>query len=1477
MKPRPFLKFALWCAALCMSHAAGAAPLSREDVPAPLKPWVPWALHGAQESPCPLLAGSGARACVWPGRLELDLGATGGKFSQTVRVYGEAGQPAWVPLPGTENRWPQDVQVDGKGMAVVAVDGLPGLYLSAGEHRLSGRFAWGAQPENLALPKSTGMVALSINGKALDDPRWDENGLLTLANTEREARAAERVEIRINRLLSDEIPLTIATRISLAIAGKNREISLPGLLPPGAVPLNLASSLPARLDADGKLVVQVRPGQWELTLLARLPGPVKELKAPTIAGVAEEVWAFSARPALRQVTLAGPPQIDPQQTTLPQDWRNFPAYRIKAGDVLTFTETRRGDATPNPDQLNLSRQIWLDFDGGGYTVRDQIGGTLSQSWRLAMQPPYALGRATLSGRDQLITLGEGNSAGIEVRTGRAAIGAESRLEGGTRELPAVGWSFDAQRLSAVLNLPPGWRLLAVGGVDQAQGAWVGRWSLLDFFLVLIAAVAAFRLWGVAWGAAMLALLVLTWHEPGAPRWVWINLVAAVALARALAATRLGPWLLRYRYLAWAGVVIFALPFMVNQVRESLYPALEMERSIGGGRMRAFEDRNGVGVRGTEVDVAAQPERDGSTDSRDEAKPVDAPAAPPPAPAPATAPMQEAMPVEKQSAEENAAGGTGSISSSTRTRARQQYKEGSGPPVLASTSAPTVRLDEIDPKAIVQTGPGLPRWQWQSYALSWNGPVEKTQTLKLWLLPPWAKALAVLLQVLLIAVVLGRALDAAGKLPGALRNWRKGAGSAAAVAMLALLWPSDDARAATPAPPQAAASAVAQAGGAYPDAQLLNELRERLTPAVPRCRPNCASIARLRVENAGNQLRLLLEIHAADHTAVPLPGGPRQWLPTTALLDARPAPLLRGDNNQIWVALTPGVHQLTLLGPLPPRDALQLGLPLKPRRVESSLTGWQLDGVDADGSAESSLQLSRAAVAGSQSGAGAAGAAEGNIPAFSRIERTLLLGLEWRVSTRVTRLNAPGLPLVVEVPLLPGENVISADIKAENGKARVSLPPQAGEATFESTLPISAEIKLTAAPRADWVEVWRLDAGTLWHVELSGIPVIARQSEGRYLPQWQPWPGESVSIKATRPAAQAGPWLTMDEATLQITPGSRVAEMQLSLALRASRGGEHIIGFPEGVSLQGARINGRIEPLKLDAGKLKLPINPGAQQVVLTLRAPEGMDLHYVSPAIALNLPGLNEHVRVNLPRDRWLLWFDGPRLGPAILLWGVVLVLVLIGFGLGRTRATPLKSWQWILLLLGLTQAGAVSGLIIVGWLFALAGRERASERVKSGWFNVMQVLLALLTLLALALLLEAVRSTLLGTPQMQITGNGSSQQLLHWYQDRGNFPVVHLYSLPLLVWRGLMLAWALWLAWSLIAWLRWGWSAYGSGGLWRKGVPRRKQAAGAMPAGAPADPPDTPDGTAAPVTGSSGSAGSAQSTASQAEEAPPKNAPPAP
>jgi len=45
--------------------------------------------------------------------------------------------------------------------------------------------------------------------------------------------------------------------------------------------------------------------------------------------------------------------------------------------------------------------------------------------------------------------------------------------------------------------------------------------------------------------------------------------------------------------------------------------------------------------------------------------------------------------------------------------------------------------------------------------------------------------------------------------------------------------------------------------------------------------------------------------------------------------------------------------------------------------------------------------------------------------------------------------------------------------------------------------------------------------------------------------------------------------------------------------------------------------------------------------------------------------------------------------------------------------------------------------------------------------------------------------------------------------------------SVPMLVYRGAMLAWSLWLALALLRWLKWGWGAFASGGLWRS-APRK-------------------------------------------------------
>jgi hypothetical protein len=104
-------------------------------------------------------------------------------------------------------------------------------------------------------------------------------------------------------------------------------------------------------------------------------------------------------------------------------------------------------------------------------------------------------------------------------------------------------------------------------------------------------------------------------------------------------------------------------------------------------------------------------------------------------------------------------------------------------------------------------------------------------------------------------------------------------------------------------------------------------------------------------------------------------------------------------------------------------------------------------------------------------------------------------------------------------------------------------------------------------------------------------------------------------------------------------------------------------------------------------------------------------------------------------------------------------------------------------------------------------------------YFNALQIILGGLTLLALGTLFAAVAQGLLSSPDMQITGNQSSAYFLNWYQDRSQpvLPTATVISVPLIGYRFLMLAWALWLALSLLNWLKWGWGCFSSNGLWHK------------------------------------------------------------
>ena len=79
----------------------------------------------------------------------------------------------------------------------------------------------------------------------------------------------------------------------------------------------------------------------------------------------------------------------------------------------------------------------------------------------------------------------------------------------------------------------------------------------------------------------------------------------------------------------------------------------------------------------------------------------------------------------------------------------------------------------------------------------------------------------------------------------------------------------------------------------------------------------------------------------------------------------------------------------------------------------------------------------------------------------------------------------------------------------------------------------------------------------------------------------------------------------------------------------------------------------------------------------------------------------------------------------------------------------------------------------------------------------------------------------------MFIIGNNSYRTYLQWFQPRvgGELPEPYIVSISVWYYRLLMLFWALWLASTLLRWLKWGWQQFSHGGSWKRWWHRKASA----------------------------------------------------
>ncbi len=1380
------IPFFVFCILVCAGFRAGAqekggaaASVSEKAVPggsvvsgarripAELEAWRDWATWEDREQRAPALYSDGnKRLSLWPTRLQLRVGATGGEFEFGVTMYSEG----WVRLPGDGRQWPTGVTAGGVAVAVLEEGGRPALWLGEGEHRIAGRYQWRAMPQGLTLPPQIGLLMLRIEEKEVESPTWDANGFLWLKrNASSEEADKNFISLKLYAALEDGIPMWLQTEVELTVAGKSREEELGNLLPEGWSLAAVESPVPVAVDELGHAKAQVRAGKWTLKLSAFRLDAAGEVRfgAQAKPGAAEVLLAFRSRPELRTLEVMGAPSVDVSQTTFPQRWRELPVYRWETGAALRLEERMRGMGDQKLSGVSILRQLWLEEDGGGYAFRDRISGARQQTWRLDVAKGQTLGAVRSGGEGQLITRNPRTGAtGVEVRARGFQLEATGR-SGRGKNMSASGWETDTESVTAELNLPPGWRLFGLFGADWVSGDWLTAWTLLDVFLLLLLSLAVFKIWGF-WPAVLAFLgFGLSYHEPGAPRYTWLVVLAPLLLERVLPAGRGRSFA---GLLKWVCVLLLAfvlVPFLGQQVQQALYPQLER---VGA---RGTEGSNGVSS-----SMAAAPQMLVKGEMAKDEQDVELAAVG------KLAALAEAEPSLKEAVDRDAF-------QPGRKRKELQFSGQASVVSKAQTDSRTNSNLAYDKKARIQTGNAMPDWSWRKVRYGWNGPVDAGQRVRVVLISVGVERLLTVMRVGLLLGLAAVLLDVRRMRVALLRR-------AATVVLLVC----------------ALAVGTGQVRAEVPDENTLGLLRKRLLE-LPPVFPHAADIPVVDLALEGQRLKMEAEIHAGALVAVPLPGRLPVWSPLSVSVDGKPEATLRREDGSLWVVLSAGVHQVRVEALLAPGDEWQWAFVLKPRRVRITAPEWTVSGVRPSGEPEAQVFFVRK----EKNTGGQGGYDRQELQAVARVERRVELGLVWQVRTTVRRLSPLGKAVSLRVPLLEGESVVSSGVAVKSGFVEVRLGAQESSYQWESSLPEGASLALVSRKEDAWVERWEAMVSPMWNVLFSGLSPTFEEGRKDLLPVWQPWPGERVELSMSRPEAVPGATVTVDRARHEVRLGERQRLMKLDFGLRCSLGEDFVLKLPEDAEITELLHNGKSIPARRDREKLVVPLRPGEQNVSVSWRTKLELAARGRTEKVEFPVEAANVETRVHMPPNRWVLWAWGPQRGPAVRFWGVLLGALLAGAVLGRLQASPLRAAEWMLLAVGLTQVPLLAALIVIGWFFLLVWRGGKGFQKLGFWrYNFVQLALLGATLGMLCILVFAVGEGLLGSPRMFIEGNGSNAALLQWTVARveGALPQPGWVSVSVWWYRVAMLVWALWLALALIRWLRWAWDNFSRGDLWR-------------------------------------------------------------
>ncbi len=1356
-------------------------------VPIPLQPWVNWVESQHPEWRCAQVGNE--PVCVWPGSAKLELRNNGGSFELNAELL----RKSQVALPYQKGIQPYDLKVvdrvRGETTPALIVDNnKASLLLDAGSYMISGLLAWDTLPPEIPVPMEYGILSVSL-ASDIEKLRIERTTNTIKLEPEINTTTSDGLNINIYRRLVDGSPLRIDTRIVLRVSGAARSLELGSVLLPGSLPVNVHATLSYQFDSAGRLSLELTPGEHTVSIESVMEQPVLRLTRPNNfikEWPIEELWSWVEDAAFRSVELRGISAVQAELTTMPIDWQGGAAYAVPSGAEASLLEIRRGEQSTQAQALILNREMWLDLDGGGFTVRDKIKGRISGSYRLNALDELKIGRAIVNGAPWFISKDPNSErSGLDLRESDVEIEAVSILDG-TRTFSAVGYDTDLSQLNISLHLPPLARLFNVSGA-RAPSSWIEAWTLLGIFGCLLLIVATNRILGRKVAIIIGVLIPLSHQEFLVPRMLFIHLLIVV-LWYTLVTDKNSVWgaisrsLIYVTFIAWC---LEALAFAKLQFSQFLYPQLE-----AGSRYRTAIQEIAIAL---ERSFLAWPlillllalailslswifnyKSTWQLVKRSAAVLVLGVVV-----FSFVGGYLFSILIENKGPRRTVASSK-AYTPEEGLQSRKLYKE-----YESNSIGKTVALMDLNEPAALPTyeqkklltGPAIPSWNWRTHNIWLKGPVLADSQIGVSFLSPgfvrFLSGLRAALTLYLIMLVFRR-IGFSFNLP------LRGLATSAALILILILLPHN---------------AAAQ----FPDQDLLKSLEARMS--AERCTlPDCAAIESATISIVDDRIEISMIGYSNGRAAINIPGPYSSFAPTAVRINGRPSVALRRNSSDFIQARTENGRNTIEVSGTAPANSFTLQFPSKPLHLNVEARNWISEGISAGGTTDGTVRFTRKRSDKVENRKASAAV----LPGWIIAKRRFLIGEDISISTQLERLGDVSHSRQLRLPLLRGEQVTSAGFSAENGELVVNFKPAEKFLNFNSLLPYKAELKLESQKGRSLSEIWEVACKPIVSCSASGLKPTSSASEGQREWHFDPFPGELTTIKVRALDSVGGDFVTIDEVTSRQEFGAYMRSADLSITVRVSEQAPFWFELPEGAVVKGATLDGK-GAISIEGRKLSALLSPGSHELKASYTEGDKAGIFDRVSAVTFSHPAHNVKVQISPTDERWLLFTGGTSWGPSVVFWGKLIMVILIVLGLsnvGLLTLTPLAS---LFLGIGLTTLPMIRIWIPLTWLAALALYAAQRQIFKSIPRNIFLVGFALLTVLSLACIYEVIEYGLVLTPPMLVVGGQSTAASLNWYLDHGGTVLFRpwIIWLPLWTWRLLMLVWSTWMVVMIIKWIK--------------------------------------------------------------------------